>query len=317
MIEVSTLVVLIMAEIFVGLVILSGLLLLFMILRKRRIRLAANHLTERIQQDHKKRTDRLKKVLQECYHHEGVSLDQTLRNIEQTELTLYQNIINGFLKDDHIYLKQMDVDVENLVLGYQSLGVAQEKVASPETATITGDSEELQRLQSENKRLSEELKVTMDTMGRMLNEYSTMFSSGVDFSGGGVDSAPSASPAAAPDVASQQPENIEEAQIQKAPEESSGDLSPMDTQQPMDVDEEVSEIIDEVMEMADEMIQEAESSQEPQAGESMVDDLTKIDIEIPDMGVDDSTVENSELASGSLEEEWAKLLEEESPKKPD
>jgi hypothetical protein len=42
----------------------------------------------------------------------------------------------------------------------------------------------------------------------------------------------------------------------------------------------------------------------------MVDDLSKIDIEIPE--VDDATTEQTESEQGSLEEEWAKLLEEES-----
>ncbi|MCG7911948.1 MAG: hypothetical protein JAY82_19455, partial [Candidatus Thiodiazotropha taylori] len=47
-----------------------------------------------------------------------------------------------------------------------------------------------------------------------------------------------------------------------------------------------------------------------QSGESMVDDLNAIDIEIPEM--DSSEVEQAEFEPGSLEEEWAKLLEEES-----
>jgi hypothetical protein len=47
---------------------------------------------------------------------------------------------------------------------------------------------------------------------------------------------------------------------------------------------------------------------EVKSGESMVDDLENIDIEIPaDSG---SLEEGDEFEAGSLEEEWAKLLEE-------
>ncbi|MET0088457.1 MAG: hypothetical protein ABW068_00290 [Candidatus Thiodiazotropha sp.] len=98
------------------------------------------------------------------------------------------------------------------------------------------------------------------------------------------------------------------------------------------MDDEVSEIID----MADEMIHEAEAQEvdlppdEPdvgqvpledkaeiaeetaQTGESLVDDLSKLDIDVPD--VDDETMDSSDFEEGSLEEEWAKLLEEESSK---
>jgi hypothetical protein len=81
-----------------------------------------------------------------------------------------------------------------------------------------------------------------------------------------------------------------------------------------ETDEEVSEIIDEVMEMADEMIEETTQPDTPsETGESMVDDLEKIDIEIPD--ADGALTEENETEAGSLEEEWAKLLEEDAENK--
>jgi hypothetical protein len=40
------------------------------------------------------------------------------------------------------------------------------------------DTSELENLRAENQRLSDELSVTMETMSRMLNEYSTMFTGG-------------------------------------------------------------------------------------------------------------------------------------------
>ncbi|MET0026812.1 MAG: hypothetical protein ABW101_04180 [Candidatus Thiodiazotropha sp.] len=354
MIEIGHLTALVLVEVFLGMLIVSVLLIVFAMLRKRRIRQAARHLAERIQQDRQKRTDRLRALLHERYQQEGAVLEQSLHNIMQMEMVLYQNVINGFTKDDHLYLQQTDVDVENLALSYQALGssVSTSAVSSADT----GNDEEMERLRSENKRLSDELKVTMDTMGRMLNEYSTMFADGIGPAPGGAELAmqtademiddPVESGAEAElddalfesqsDIPVQsQAEEISEDDVQGDVDDALRDVD--DTQR--DVDDEVSEIIDEVMEMADEMIHEAEAQDvdlppdEPdvdqtsledmaelaeeaaQTGESLVDDLSKIDIDVPEM--DDETMDSSDFEEGSLEEEWAKLLEEESSKPQD
>ncbi|MCG7942847.1 MAG: hypothetical protein JAY61_07075 [Candidatus Thiodiazotropha taylori] len=415
MIEISSLSAMIIAEVMLGLVILSGLLLLFTLLRKQRIRKAAHHLAERVQSDKEKRSERLKKLLAEQYQLQSPQLDQTLHGIVQTEMTLYQNMLNGFLKDDQVYLQQIDVDVENLVLAYQALAGNVSGAGGSDDVS----SDEVEALKAENERLAEELKVTMDTMGRMLNEYSTMFADGdsgfpaeATAVAGQEASAPSdqaqsavaeatAEPAPAeaaavateidsdddmviPDMTEEEltesslselEEESVETEIEEAveavadSETSAGDVTDIETPDveasaadsteaeiaevavpdveipeveipdvesltagSTGVDEEVSEIIDEVMEIADDMMHEsaeaesqssgdaasdtvAEASDDAnevaeQSGESMVDDLNAIDIEIPEM--DSSEVEQAEFEPGSLEEEWAKLLEEES-----
>ncbi|MCG7930241.1 MAG: hypothetical protein N0E44_09330 [Candidatus Thiodiazotropha lotti] len=409
MIEISSLSAMIIAEVMLGLVVLSGLLLLFTLLRKQRIRKAANHLAERVQTDKEKRSERLKKLLEEQYQLQSPQLDQTLHGIVQTEMTLYQNMLNGFLKDDQVYLQQIDVDVENLVLAYQAL--AGNVSAAGGSDDVSSD--EVEALKAENERLAEELRVTMDTMGRMLNEYSTMFADGdggfpAEATAVVSEEASAASdqvqPVAAEKAAEPPPaeaaastetdsdddmvipdmteEELTESSLSELEEESieteiektaeaeadsdtpdevvpdveipdveasdaaTSDVVIPDVEVPdveipdvdtmaadsADVDEEVSEIIDEVMEIADDMMHEtAEAEDQPsddakseaeteaavensevaeQSGESMVDDLNSIDIEIPEM--DSSEVEQAEFEPGSLEEEWAKLLEEES-----
>ncbi|MEJ2608499.1 MAG: hypothetical protein P8179_00120 [Candidatus Thiodiazotropha sp.] len=345
MIEIGSVTALIFVEVMVGLVILSALLVLFTMLRKQRIRKAAQHLAARVQADLPKRTERLKALLEERYQLQGVLLDQTLRNIVQLEKLLYQNVLNGFMSDDELFLQQMDVDVENLVLGYQSLepAAANDQDLGKTVVSANAD-EEINELRSENKRLSDELKVTMDTMGRMLNEYSTMFSDGFGEVGNSINpTEPAASSKAMTDshekvavegpTANQseiknQPDSVNEDEL-TIPEmteqeiTASAFLSNKDTsaaelagemlsqaETSENVDEEVSEIIDEVMEMADEMIQNSDPPEREQVGESMVDDLDNLDMEIPEM--DEVSAESEAPEAGSLEEEWGKLLEEES-----
>jgi hypothetical protein len=176
MIEFSRLTVLLIAELMIALSLISGLLVTFGMLRKHAIRKVAQQLVERIRHDMGPRSERLKQKLITGYGYEGDLLKQALHALSQAEKRLYQNLITGFLKQDPIALQQIDVDVDNLVLAYQGLEPALDETASTrsEQQPQNDEREEIERLQADNRRLAEELKVTMDTMGRMISEYALM-----------------------------------------------------------------------------------------------------------------------------------------------
>jgi hypothetical protein len=326
MIELSRLTVLLLGELLIALLVISGTLGFLSLKRKGRTRNAARHLAERVQADKPPRMERLKQLLAERYGYAGSELDQAVHDITQAEMRLYQNIVNGFIKDDQLSLQLVDVDVENLVLAYQSLNVPNAAVKTA-PSPATGDDEEMQRLREENTRLSEELKVTMDTMGRMLNEYSSMFSGGSDNT---YEKAriPEESDAEATDADAVQVEagvsstdhdllddddfaipdySSDEAMSGAAASEEWSDAGQED-EDDRDVVDEVSGIIDEVMGIADEMSQETHEEKQPSVSESLMDELEQVDIEIPE--VEESEQEDETPEPGSLEEEWAKLLEE-------
>ena len=317
MIEISQLILLVLVETIIGLLILSGLLLFFALRRKGRIREAAHHLAQRVQSDKPARTERLNALLQEKYGYEGQELEQAVHDITQAEMRLFQNLINGYIKDDQVHLQQMDVDEENLVLAYQSLKMPSAEL-SPAPETAGEDGEELVRLQEENQRLSDELRVTMDTMGRMLNEYSSMFAGGSDKPLSRAEAAQAEMPEEASadeesgdreaEVVADSDDNIEEvsadtessAQQSDAPMDLPDELYDGSQDQASALDEEVSEIIDEVMEIADEMDQAGSAgraSEPPQeaVAESLMDDLEQVDIEIPEMMPAEDLVEAAEI----------------------
>ncbi len=342
MIELSQLTVLIMVEVIIGLAIVCGVLGFFTLRRKGNIRRAAHHLAERVQNDKGARSQRLKSLLSDQYGLSGNELEQMLHNIIQAEMKLFQNLINGYMEDDQVHLQQIDVDEEDLVLAYQGL-----KPVGGDTAAVTPDSddadEEVQRLHDENQRLSDELKVTMDTMGRMLNEYSSMFASGEDKpltreNATEVLEAPESEVVASASSAVEMEDEIEvdipDFQAEDVAVEPMPDLPDesldFDNEEEVQgaVDEEVSEIIDEVMEIADEMTQdglETLPEQELDTGiaESLLDELEQVDIELPEVvPLEEAQAtelqpesEEAESEAGSLEDEWAKLLEEDAASK--
>jgi hypothetical protein len=343
MIELSQLTLLILIEVLIGLAILSAVLGYFALTRKGRIRKAAHHLAERVQSDKPARTERLKTLLSEDYGLTGSELEKTLHNVTQVEMRLFQNLINGYMMDNQVHLQQIDVDEENLVLVYQGLKPVQGGNIPAAATGEEGEEAEMGRLRDENQRLSDELRVTMDTMGRMLNEYSSMFAGGSDKPLTRADPTPAEEEpgeTAEPEPtepAEQETGDVEMPELQavdvaaESAAASPDELPDNATEAASSIDEEVSEIIDEVMEIADEVAEDEEEKAQPpaaDAGESLLDELEQVDIELPEAKLPEESQEaealsvaeaEAEAEAGSLEEEWAKLLEEDaaSKQKPD
>jgi len=322
MIELSRLTLLILGELFVALLALSGTLVFLILSRRERLRKAVWHLSERVRDDKPQRMERLKRLLSERYGYHGSEQEQALQGIMHNEMRLYQNLINGALEDNPLSLQQIDVDVENLALAYQALKPSE---PPPAAETTTADqNEELEHLREENQRLSDELRVTMDTMGRMLNEYSSMFAGGTSElleeqqPGSGAGDGQQ-SPATEAEVAESGYTGMETEDINIPPYSLPRDTA--DDEGKL-LDEEMSEIIDEVMEIADELDQGKErppaaTTEENSQGESLTDELSGVaDIEsLVDEG--GAAPDDEAPEPGSLEEEWAKLLEEDAASGPE
>ncbi|RLJ18324.1 hypothetical protein DJ031_11735 [bacterium endosymbiont of Escarpia laminata] len=296
MIELSRLTLLLLGELMLGLLLLSGVLIALGMIKKGKERKAAQILVAKIQTDKIMRKERLQQRLSNDFRYEGETLNQAVHDLTQAEMKLYQNIINGFLKRDVVAFEQIDIDMENLVVGYQALELPEGAGATGGAVSGTDGAEdgETERLKAENERLSDELRVTMDTMGRMLNEYSSMYAGSSD-------------------------NNIDKGHILgKFQRESVEEKEEDKTEDELDV---VIEDVAEVEISEDELIvdvDELEAGPEPELedvlvladdDEALVDGLDPVDIEIPD--VTDLEVEESVAEAGSLEDEWAKLLEEE------
>ncbi len=319
MIEISRLTLLVAGELLLGLTLLSGFLLGRLIVRKGRIRKAARLLVERIQTDKESRAQRLRIRLAEQYQYEGEKLEEGVKVLTQAEMRLYQNIINSYLKQDVEEFQQTDVDVENLVLAYQGLDVPSHDADLPdEIVENANDTVEIERLKDENERLSEELRVTMDTMGRMLNEYSSMFAGGAENQ---LDKTQLRG-------IFEKNEPTSEEEVEDATKEIELDDKSVSHMLETDIEdlvEPLSQLDESVLDTPDiaqdemqehlhkaEMdtdIEHSEASEvlPPSIEDSLVDDLTQVDIEIADA---DEIGDDEPPEPGSLEEEWAKLLEE-------
>lgn len=182
MIEIGLLPLLALVELtLLGIVVAVG-LGVYMLAVRSRARAGAQALVKRVKEDAERREQETRKLLSERFALQGEDLENLVSRIGREEKLFYQNQITTFLRRDGEAFANLLVDTEALVQPYRELP---EQSAAPAADAVTpeqgaggADPAELGRLQDENKRLSDELRITMETMGRMLNEYSSMFAGG-------------------------------------------------------------------------------------------------------------------------------------------
>ena len=133
--------------------------------------------------------------------------------LSRAELVLLQEFLATYRDRDATSAAKFDHAVYAALANYQQLSARVEttkdgSVSSTEVAGV--DTAELAALRKENQRLADELTITMETMSRMLNEYSTMFSGGQPVAVPPIAATPSATSARADKVVQEQPPAVAE-----------------------------------------------------------------------------------------------------------
>jgi hypothetical protein len=177
--QIDPLLFLIMTELLLVTAAVSVVLAVIWFSRKRRDKKAAMVLVARIKEDRARRKQETKDILVKRFGVAEGQAEELTTTIDREEKRFYQILINTYLRRDVTVFENMYVEYESAVDPYRSLEVSQasEKPAGSGIGDIN-ESAEMLRLKEENKRLSEEVRITMETMGRMLSEYSAMFAGG-------------------------------------------------------------------------------------------------------------------------------------------
>ncbi len=154
-------------------------------LRKRRDRAGVQALIAAVH-EHKEENKRLTLGwLEQKMGLEGSAARLALKELDASRMGLFQHVINLYLTHDAGKLADLAGELDILMGGYQALQpVAPEPEAEAgeddDEATPAPDSGEATHLQQENKRLAGELRISQETIGRMLDEYAAMFSGEAD-----------------------------------------------------------------------------------------------------------------------------------------
>jgi hypothetical protein len=182
MIEVSKILLLVFSELFLVSIVVACIVVYLIVSKNQRDRAAMRTLVARIKEDSGRREQETRKIMEERYGFTGADLEEIVKKIAREEKAFYQVLLDVYLKRNADALQNLSVDYEGSVDTYRTLEFPHRDNASADADEESVDSEELMLLKEENMRLTEELQVTMDTMGRMLSEYSLMFAGGTDTS---------------------------------------------------------------------------------------------------------------------------------------
>ncbi|MCW8945374.1 MAG: hypothetical protein OQL27_11415 [Sedimenticola sp.] len=180
MIEVSKILLLVLGELFVISIIVTIVFAFLAFSKRQRDRASVKQLVARIKEDGDRREQETRKVMEERFGFAGADLEAIVKKIVRNEKAFYQVLIDVYLKRNTEAVPNLSVDYESSVDTYRTLEIPRSGEATAVSTEDGIDSDELMLLKEENQRLTEELQVTMDTMGRMLSEYSLMFSGGGD-----------------------------------------------------------------------------------------------------------------------------------------
>lgn len=139
---------------------------------RRRDERAIRLLVTRVRNSRTERETGIGRFLDERMGLSGEDLAQAKSAILQSELVLLKRFAELYRRRDADGAARFDADLVTALTPYHELK-ADDVVVAIEPAPV--DDSELEKLREQNQLLSDELSVNMETMSKMLREFSTMF----------------------------------------------------------------------------------------------------------------------------------------------
>ncbi len=140
---------------------------------------AVEQLVSQIKKQSQARTEETGSFLQEAYDLSDTELTVAVKNIDKQERRFFQKLVDVLSRSEPSQITSLDASVAELVDTYKSLKPKPiEEVAKPGEADNSAD--DLEALRTENANLTEELKITRETMSGMISEFGNMFGGGED-----------------------------------------------------------------------------------------------------------------------------------------
>lgn len=131
---------------------------------------AAETLVGKLKEGRSNRDEKVRCMLNGKYHYKDEILDSSVREFSKSERRFYQTFIKTYLNRDYKKLSKLDMEFDRATTPYFDIEL-------PNTADGDAEKErdeQLSRLKKDNKKLKEELGVSMKTLGRMLGEYANI-----------------------------------------------------------------------------------------------------------------------------------------------
>ncbi len=142
------------------------------VVRRRREKASVDRLVTIVRQDAERRKKETCNLLEKKYGYSGEQLEHATKKIVREEKRIYQTLANIFTTRDNIAIENLSILFEEAVEPYRVLDTPKLVAGDNNEPGSEDGSEEVKRLKVLAQTLNKELEVTMNTIGRMLHEYS-------------------------------------------------------------------------------------------------------------------------------------------------
>jgi len=171
----------ILAEICIALLVLSGIMIFMSIRNKRRNQAALSQLTEKLKQNENDRLSSLKTTLKDIYHYADDKIDELAAGIIKTEIIFYQGLMDILSSRNGASVENFDEKINPIIDAYRNLAPQTNPSADGDNATVAQDSDsaalksELHQLKAENDKLSNELNTIKGEINETNAEFTRAF----------------------------------------------------------------------------------------------------------------------------------------------
>lgn len=264
----------------------GGLILLLIngLMAKRQGKKSLQGLLEKVRSEKEARQLEIRKALA-AYGLKDDLLDQKVKEIYKKEVKLYQRIAMMYQNRSDQMLANMNIAVEAATKPYLDLDLSLTPAeAAPAEEQAPGEdmvpASELEAMTKLNEQLQEELAVTMETIGRMLSEYSSMFGSDEDE---GLDKNKILEAFEVDESESDDSDADDDLEIVTSEDDDELEIVAED-----DVDIDDLDLGDEILEVDDELLPEPEPEPDIVAGEAKAEDevVEDVDYSVEDLDID-------------------------------
>ncbi len=176
MIEVNSVLYMGLWELVLLLLVVDVVIVVRFVTRRRREKASIERLVTLVRQNVERRKKETHDLLEKKYGYCDEKLEQTTKKIIREEKRIYQTLANLFTTRDSLAIENLMITFEEAVEPYRSLELPKVAEGGEADGEERNNGTEMEQLKRLNQELSDELKVTMNTISRMLHEYSTIFS---------------------------------------------------------------------------------------------------------------------------------------------
>lgn len=153
-------------------VVLAAVLAVAILRRRRKDVRAMRVLVDKVQARDGERLSALRAFLADHQGFGEPELGQRVILIDSQRKAFYQALVQAFLKHDAEAIARLDEPLDAYVDAYHLLAHQERSEPAP---AVPGEGEDTARLQADNRRLKDELAITLSTLNNIFAEYTSMF----------------------------------------------------------------------------------------------------------------------------------------------